>query len=300
MSRANAIINRVATSIFSSKMFFGGKEERATSNEEPHKILVRACRGMRRSNACFLSTSCAQRRVSHQLCHRSKGLFTYFFSGIPEPGTFWCSTIVAQTMGHTMDPAMVNHGMFHGATRGGKGAPCNGRWYTVNGPMVCTAVHRMACTLSGPWCTVKHSMVYSMVPNDARADISSMHGSTHRKRFHCTLHGHPLHAPQKMSWCFPWLATWYMYHGTFRENEAVQGICHKSMRRMFTVTFVAHPNPWMVLWIGPRTRQMRCSWLPRGTCHGPLIWYSVGEPMGHPMAIRHTRHGKRIAMYAME
>lgn len=75
-------------------------------------------------------------------------------------------------MGRTMDPTMVNYGMFHGVIHG-KIVPHGIDHGAVHGSMVCTMLPLWETRFS-PWCIVEHAMIYSIVPDDASVNISSM------------------------------------------------------------------------------------------------------------------------------
>lgn len=67
-----------------------------------------------------------------------------------------------------MDPTMVDHGMFHGATNG-KNVPHE---------MDDDTTRHLRDPWSRPCCTMEHAIVYSIVPDDACVDNSSMGQST--------------------------------------------------------------------------------------------------------------------------
>ena len=131
-----------------------------------------------------------------------------------------------------------------------------------------------------PWCTMEHAIDESMVPITPVSASYRVHWSTHK-------------TIASMVYA-PWSP---MARSVENSMAAPHGACtigHRVKRNrpwgvpwyMFMVTFMGHPTD------DPVDHALDAPGgvpiVARGTCHGLLIGYSMGEPIGHTMTIQHT------------
>lgn len=135
--------------------------------------------------------------------------------------------------GHTMDTAMANHGMFHGAIHGKNVLHGIGHG-TVHAFIVCTRWY-ISWHLREPWSslvhvgsTMEHAMVYSLVPDDASVDTLRLMNEPTNQMLRWHMPGSPKARSMENTTKFPaWLAPSYIPHGPFRETKPYShGVCH--------------------------------------------------------------------------